>query len=76
MSTHTVSIRCRPATFEDLKDGQVLLLSILNEHGAGHQAVTIFQNWIEENMVFFDYQSGKNRPLPDFFPENCFVPCL
>lgn len=77
MSTHTVSIRCRPATINDLIDGQVLLLPILNEHGAGYRVVTVFQRWYCQEPKFWFYDSflQKTKPIPDFFPENCYIPC-
>lgn len=69
----TVSIRARPATMDDLKDGQVVLLPIWNEYGPGHQAVTIRYN--KSWKVWVHGTGYIQHCVPDFFPENCFVPC-
>lgn len=70
----TVSIRARPATMDDLQDGQVLLLPIWNERGPGHRAVTVHEFKSPKGVWFFRFD-GVEKMLPDFFPENCFVPC-
>lgn len=68
----TVSIRARPATHDDLKEGQVLLLPIWNERGPGHQAVTIRKN--NQRGLWVHGTGSISHCVPDFFPENCFVP--
>lgn len=70
----TVSIRARPATMDDLKEGNVILLPIWNEHGPVHQPVTIWCRY-PKNWIFYLAGEFLNyQPLPDFFPENCYVP--
>lgn len=70
----TVFIRARPATMDDLQDGQVLLLPIWDEHGQGHQVVAVYLYTSLKRQYYLVGNDQKRHLLPDFFPENCYVP--
>lgn len=73
----TVSIRARPATMDDLRDGHILLLPIIDEeYGQSHRAVTIIEKNLP-NYTWYFYRVSelhKYEPVPQFFPEDCYVP--
>lgn len=71
MPSTSVSLYCRPATLKDLKFGQGILLP-----QDGGYVLKFLREFHSCWYVFGDaFAICLGDKLPDFFPQNCFVPC-